>query len=84
MTKRTFDQILGDKLRIKREQLSKTLDDVEFEAKISEGHLTKIENGRSGPSAYTLFKLYNLLQINVNGIFDEINNELNNIEEDEH
>ncbi|MGJ9459577.1 helix-turn-helix domain-containing protein [Oceanobacillus sp. CF4.6] len=73
----TFDELLGEYLRIARKRKRKIIAEIATEANVDEKHLGKIERGMSLPTSYTLFKIYKVLDIDINRMFDEISEKMN-------
>ncbi|MFA5538000.1 MAG: cupin domain-containing protein [Gemmobacter sp.] len=63
--------MLGKKLRDARRERKMTLKDVAAGAEISEGHLSKIENGKTVPSLPLLHRIARVLGINLALLFDD-------------
>ena len=72
----TFDELLGEYLRVARKRKMKIIAEIATEANIDEKHLGKIEIGKSLPNSYTLFKLYKVLDIDINRMFGEISEKM--------
>ncbi|RKQ34244.1 helix-turn-helix domain-containing protein [Oceanobacillus halophilus] len=76
LNKQSFDKLFGEKLEVRRRQLLKTQDDVEHEAHIADRHLGKIERGQASSNVYTLYKLWKVLDLSADKIFEEIDKEM--------
>lgn len=63
--------MLGQKLRTVRRQRNLTLRDVACKVAVSEGHLSKVENGKVVPSLTVLHRLAGVLGLNLARLFDE-------------
>jgi transcriptional regulator with XRE-family HTH domain len=62
---------LGRKLKKARRQRDMTLKAVALAARVSEGHLSKIENDKAAPSLAVLHRIAGVLGINLAHFFDE-------------
>lgn len=71
-----FTQLLGEHLRRRRKEYGFSIQKVAEHADTGVDHLGRIERGKKQPTAYTLFKLCNYLNIDSNKIYHEIAEEL--------
>lgn len=71
-----FSRILGKHLRLQRNMKELTLEKLAERTNIDDKHLGKIERGEKMPSSYTLFKLYNGLDIKVDVLFHKIQKDM--------
>ncbi|MCF3942607.1 helix-turn-helix domain-containing protein [Oceanobacillus alkalisoli] len=75
-----FDETLykkvGEKLKIKRIQLQKSQEEIEYKAGLGEKHLGKIERAEIIPLYPTFYKVCQTLGINTQTIVDEAKEEL--------
>lgn len=73
---KTFEQLLGKKLMDRRRQLLKSQDEVENEASIAYKHLGRIERGESSPLYYTMWKLSEVLNFDMQQFANEVGEEM--------
>lgn len=69
-------KIVGKKLKQKRNQSLKTLEEVEEEANLGEKHLGKIERGQITPLCTTYFRICDALDINGHDLFKAVKEEM--------
>ncbi|MFM9327995.1 helix-turn-helix domain-containing protein [Paenibacillus mesotrionivorans] len=62
---------IGAKIRILRKQLNLNQNDFAETIGISQGRLSEIEQGKTRPSAETLYELRKRFNIDLNWLFDE-------------
>lgn len=63
--KKRFQKLLGQRIRRFRESKAMRQDSVCINANLSVGTLSKIEAGSVSPEAYTLFKIANVMKVEI-------------------
>ncbi|MBU5671759.1 helix-turn-helix domain-containing protein [Paenibacillus brevis] len=62
---------LGAKIKVLRKQLNLNQNDFAKTIGISQGRLSEIEQGKTKPSAETLYEIRNKFNVDLNWLFDE-------------
>lgn len=63
--------IVGNNLRIIRERLGITQEDLALKSGLTQGYINFLENGKRGYSERSLEKIANALEIQISGLFEE-------------
>ncbi|MBI2472140.1 MAG: helix-turn-helix transcriptional regulator [Planctomycetes bacterium] len=62
---------MGNNLRIIRERLGITQEDLALKSGLTQGYINFLENGKRGYSERSLEKIANALEIQISGLFEE-------------
>jgi len=73
----TFDQLVGQRLARRREELGKSQEKIEEEASLSDRYLGKIELGKVSAEFYTICKICDALDIDVGELHREVKKKMN-------